>query len=200
MYEKPEVKASLEVILSVFAVGVLAFFAVRPTITNIFVLQKKIEDQEVLLTKAKNKVTQLLLAEEKLGQPGFDENLFKSAVPDKFTYVDVLSRIEKIANENQLVLESLNLPGEVIVGQFKSADKKEQNMIVDDGKGHKLINIGFSVSGQQTNILNFMKSLESMDRVAMVKNISITKTKKALGQAVSTITISGQVTYYALSK
>jgi len=48
MYKRPEIRASLEVILSVFTITILIFAAIRPTLTNIVSLQKKIEDQEVI--------------------------------------------------------------------------------------------------------------------------------------------------------
>ena len=200
LYEKPEIKASLEVILSVFAVSVLAFFAIRPTITNIFVLQKKIEDQEVLLTKANNKMSQLFAAEERLNQPDFDSQLYKNAVPDGFSYTDILTRIEKIAVESGVTLDSLSLPGDKLVGQGKSGLEKDLNVTIDDGKGHKLIPIGFAITGQQSSILSFIQALEKMDRVGIVKNFSITKSKKALGQVASTITATGEVTFYSLNK
>lgn len=201
LYDKPEVRASLEVILSVFAVVVLTFLAIRPTITNVFALQKKIEDQNTLTIKADNKIKQLLTAQETLDGAVDQLPLYDEAVPDSFTYYDYLARIETVATKNGLRLESLNLPGDYL-SESKSPTTevtKSDVYVKIDETGKKMITVNFSVVGSQANILNFLLDLENMDRVAIITSLDITKTKKVAGQTESSLTGNGRVTFYTLN-
>ena len=66
IYERPEIKASLEVVFSVFMISVLIFLAIRPTLTNLAALQKKIADKEATSIKADKKLAQLFSSTEQL--------------------------------------------------------------------------------------------------------------------------------------
>ena len=92
IYQKPEIKASLEVILSVFTVTVLIFAAIRPTLTNIASLQKKIEDLNTFNIKADNKIAQVFNAQTQLNTYRDKLRLFDEAVPDNFSYYDMAGR------------------------------------------------------------------------------------------------------------
>ena len=64
MYQRPEIKASVEIILSVFTVAGLLLLAIRPTLATVATLQKKIEDQQVVNRRLEAKISQLVNAQK----------------------------------------------------------------------------------------------------------------------------------------
>ncbi len=198
MYKRPEIKASLEVILSVFTITILIFAAIRPTLTNIVSLQKKIEDQEIVNKKADNKIAQLINAQKQLNTFRSSLTLYDAAVPDLFTYSEGAKRIEYLAKKNNLVIDSLSFQGYSLASGGKGAGdwgakimKPSANILPDQ--------ISYSVSGQPQNVINFLKDVEKMDRLLSLDNISLAK-QIGLSKTSDTLKASGQMTFYFYSE
>lgn len=178
LYQKPEIKASLEVLISVFAVTALIFFAIRPTITNVFQLQKKIDDLESINTKADKKTNQLYAANKSLKDISNDLGLFLGAVPDEISFWDMAKRVEVLADQDNVKIDQLRLPGNIVSGSDAIAKinrEKIKDMIKVNINGVTPIEISVSVSGTQSNLFNFIKDIESMDRLAKINTMMITK-------------------------
>ena len=179
LYAKPEIRASLEIILSVFTVTLLIFFAIRPTLTNVASLQKKIEDQEVVLKKADTKVSQLLSAETQLSENQGRLALLVDAVPDNFNYFNISKRVEIVAREASVTLSLMRLPGSIVLGGPDVpglVGDRAKEVVMPDENGVMMIGVQFNVGGGQEQVLNFMRSLENMDLLAVIQNIKISKT------------------------
>ncbi len=170
-YQKPEIKASVEVILSVFAVTFLLLVAVRPTLATVAELRKKIEDYEIVEKKLNSKIAQLTSAEENLRENSSSLYLFERAVPDNFDYADLAKRIEIIAVENGVFLESLNFSRTDITGEKVTNAKEDKKNEFIEGE----FVMRFSLSGEEVKIVNFLEKIEGLDRMIMLENVSIKK-------------------------
>ena len=195
LYKRPEIRASLEVILSVFTVTILILVAIRPTLVNITSLQKKIEDQEVVSKKADNKISQLISAEKQLKEYAMSLSLYDTAVPDGYTYAGGAERLEYLAKSNNVNIESLTFSGYSLTnGQavkqdwFNKVAKTDANNLIID-------NVSFTVSGKPQNIINFLKQAENMDLLAVLSNVSITK-QMGMTRAEDTLKATGQIRFY----
>jgi len=197
LYKRPEVRASLEVILSVFTVTILVFAAIRPTLTNITTLQKKITYQEVVNKKADNKITQLLGAQKQLETYTQNLYLFEEAVPDDFSYADGARRVELIAKKNGMIIDSLGFEGVVLKeGKKTSGAWKDK---INLAKNNLLIDkVNFTMSGKPSNTMNFLKEIENMDRLAVLNNISLSK-QVGTEKTGDTLKVSGDMTFYFYS-
>lgn len=199
LYKKPEIKASLEIILSIFTITILIFAAIRPTLTNVVSLQKKIEDQEAVNKKADRKIAQLLAAQNQLKEFSSSLVLFDNAVPDSFSYSDSAKRLEYLARINNLAIDSISFSGSVllsggkIAGDWaaKIAKPGIDNLIIDQ--------ISFTVSGKPANILNFLKQIENMDRLAVLNNVSLAK-QLGVNKTEDILRASGKVDFYFYSE
>ncbi len=199
LYKRPEIKASLEVILSIFTITILIFAAIRPTLTNIVSLQKKIEDQEAINKKADRKIAQLVAAQNQLKEFGSSLVLFDNAVPDSFSYSDSAKRLEYLARTNNLAIDSVSFSGSVLLSggkisgdwAAKIARPSVDNLIIDQ--------ISFTVSGKPANILNFLKQVENMDRLAVLNNVSLTKQLGA-NKTEDILRASGKIDFYFYSE
>ena len=194
MYKRPEIRASLEVILSVFTITILIFAAIRPTLTNIVSLQKKIEDQEVINKKADNKIVQLLNAQNQLNTFRGKLKLFDEAVPDYFSYVDSSLRLEYVAKKNNLILDSLVFPGISLLGEEKTGGELTTKLIKPSA--NVLSNqLTFSVRGKPQDVIIFLKDIENMDRLVLLNSVSLTK-QIGLTRAEDSLNATGQMTFY----
>ena len=193
-YQKPEIKASVEVILSVFAVAFLLLVAVRPTLATVAELRKKIEDYEIVNKKLSNKISQLTRAEENLKENSANLYLFEKAVPDNFAYANLAKRIEIVAIEEGVVLESLNFSRVDITGEEVTDEKKDKRESFLEGE-FLLI---FSLNGEEVKIVSFLEKIEKLDRVMKLENVSIKKVedKELLGGKLRAI---GEITGYYLN-
>jgi len=195
MYQKPEIKASLEVIMSVFTVVILIFAAIRPTMVNIATLQKKIDDQETANKKADLKISQLLNAQSQLTSFQDKLLLYDEAVPDKVSFYDMSARIEALARLNSLTVESFLMPGFVMYGQDKTTGESTAKMAIPNKEGIVQPIVSFTVKGLPQNVRKFIGELENMDRLSYIKNLVFTK---ELGQSPGqeVLKLTGQIYFY----
>src|SRR5262245_58316046 len=117
LYRRPEIKASLEIILSVFAIAFLLLVAVRPTLGTIATLQKKIEDQDVVDKKLTQKISQLSRAQGDLNTYSAQLPLYESAVTSEHDQPGVVKRISLLAQENGLQVKFITWGAVPLVGK-----------------------------------------------------------------------------------
>lgn len=197
VYERPEVKASLEVIFSVFMVILLIFAAIRPTLTNLAALQKRITDKESLNVKADKKIAQLFKAQEEINNNSQFLILYENAVPDKFSYSDILGRVELYARNNGVEVESLLVPGTKIVGNTKPSGEWTLKQLKPDTEGLVTVPVDFQVSGKPLQIRKFLVEMENIDRLTTIKSVSMNKEVGTL-KGSEKIRATGQINFYIL--
>ncbi len=195
IYQRPEVKASLEVILSVFMVMILILAAIRPTLTNIAVLQKKIEDLESVNKKADNKIAQIYNAQKQLDIFQNQLRLFDGAVPDKFSYQSMAGRIELLARRNNLSVQSIALPGIRLFGTGKGMGEWSAKLLTKDATNIVKSSVSFVVSGSPTNIRSFLTEIENLDRVAFLERVAISS-EVGRAEKASSLRVTGQISFY----
>jgi len=195
LYKKPEVKASLEVILSVFTVAILIFAAIRPTLSSITALQKKIADQEIVNKKADNKIAQLISAQKQLETNRDSLYLFDEAVPDVFSYADSAKRIEYLAKQNNLTIESMSFSGVTLESGKKVKGDWVEKISQPTADNILKDQINFSVNGDPSDVINFLKLVENMDRLATLSNVSMTKQLSSAKEN-DYLKASGKITFY----
>ena len=200
LYQRPQVRASLEIILSVFTVSLLILFAIRPTLTNVASLQKKIEDQEVVLKKADIKLGQLIRAEGQLSENQNRLGLLDDAIPNTFDYFNISKRIEIIGQENFVNLELIRLPGSILVGDSQIpglTGDRAGGIVRPNEQGLVIIPINFSVKGSQTQVLGFIKDMEKMDLLAVIQDIRIAK-EQSFQEAANLLNLDGTAWFYSI--
>lgn len=202
--QRPEIRASIEVILSVFAVLFLLFVAIRPTLAIVATLQKKIEDQNTVDRKLSNKVTQLIKATADMSTYGDKLPLFNQAVTDETARAGLAKRIELLADENNLAVNQFTFTAVPLLGQnIKLSDKTKGGQKPEAEKGSSITSfeVNLDVKGNLDNLMSFISKLENMDRLVMLKSLDFKKevSKDETGQELQTIRLTGKaVVYYRL--
>lgn len=199
IYQRPEVKASLEIILSVFMVTVLIFAAIRPTVTNIAALQKRIEDLNSFNKKADLKIAQVFDSQNQLSVFRDRLRLFDEAVPDNFSYQGMAGRIEILARKSGLTVQTISMPGIRLFGIGKGDGGWASKIMTKSASNIVKSNVSFAVSGDPKKVREFLGNLENLDRVGLLENIVMTTETGQAGK-VSSIKTTGQVSFYFYSE
>lgn len=195
LYKRPEVKASLEVILSVFTITILIMVAIRPTLVNITSLQKKIADQETVNKKADNKITQLINADKQLKEFASSLYLYDDAVPDGYKFSDGAGRIEYLAKKNNLKIESLSFSGYNLTGGEATKLDWFSKMAKLDPSNVTIEEVSFTITGKPQGVVDFLKEIENMDRLAILNNVTLAK-QTGQTKAEDVLKASGSVRFY----
>lgn len=177
MYQRPEIKASVEIILSVFTVAGLLLLAIRPTLATVATLQKKIEDQQVVNRRLEAKISQLVNAQKNLVTYANRLADYEVAVPDTHDLGSLAKRVELLASEQGLAVNGLSFSAVPLLGvEINLADKKGGGQPTTEFGGKiATFEISFDLSGAPNRIFDFLPALEKMDRVAIVNEIDIKK-------------------------
>jgi Tfp pilus assembly protein PilO len=176
IYERPEIRASVEIILSVFSVGFLLLFAIRPTLATVVSLQKKIEDQSLVDTKLTTKITQLVRAQSDLTTYAEKLTLFDLAVSDLHDQGPLAKRVEVLVRESGLTINSLSLGSVPLLGSFvnlSDAEREKAPPPTEPGGKMASFEIDFDLSGSADQVSEFLMDLENIDRVVILRNIDI---------------------------
>jgi Tfp pilus assembly protein PilO len=199
LYKRPEIRASLEIVLSIFTVTILAFAAIRPTLVNVASLQKKIADQEIISKKADNKISQLINAQNQLNTFRSDLRLLDTAVPDTFSYIDSAKRVEYLARINNLSVETLGFSGFTLLSGGKLTAAWESKIAKPNTSNGLLDQVNFSVDGKPQEIITFLRQVENMDRLVGLSSVTLTK-QVGQNKTEDTLKAAGQATFYFYSQ
>lgn len=190
VYNKPEIKASLEVILSVFASLFMVAVAIRPTLGTIATLQKKIEDSQLVSDKMSTKIEELIKAQQDLSNLADRLEKYAMAVPDNHEIVGLQQRMELLASEGGLRVNSIEVDAIPIVGERISflitKSKSEQLPPIEKGTNIAKMQIDFDVQGDQQPIMKYLTDLENMDRVILITDLTVSKDERINGFAEAT--------------
>ncbi|KKT50619.1 MAG: hypothetical protein UW42_C0016G0004 [Candidatus Collierbacteria bacterium GW2011_GWB1_44_197] len=195
MYQRPEIKASLEVILSVFTVAILIFAAVRPTLANVASLQKKIEDLNSVNKKSDNKIAQVFAAQTDIDKFRDKLRLYDDAVPHGFSYHDMAGRIELIAKRRGLAVQTITLPGVKLFGEGKGAGDWVQKITVKNQNKIVQAEVSFVVNGNPNEVKGFLTEIENLDRLIFLNSVALSA-EPGETKGISIIKATGQVYFY----
>lgn len=163
--ESPTTKNYSTVIFFFLVLSVFGWYAIRPTIQTILYLQREIKDKTALDKKMDDKIYALIEANS-----AFENNLslfpvLADAVPTTPEALDLVSQIQKVAENNGIALSTLKM-SEVPLAT-PAATTKPKN-----GQRFAELPITFSVEGSYLSIVSFLRTLISMRRIVSIDSMS----------------------------
>lgn len=206
VYGRPEIRASVEIILSIFSVVFLLMFAIRPTLATVASLQKKIEDQTIVDNKLNTKINQLVRANTDLTTYASRLPDYDLAVTDAHDESGLAKRIETIARESGVAINNLFLDAVPLVGEQINLARKEKGAerptLETGGKIASYV-VNFDISGGTNQVFDFLTKLENMDRVTLIVSVNIKKEEVRFGGTagvVNNLRVIGKTNaYYVLN-
>lgn len=166
---RKDLRAYIELLLSISVITIFSVFAIRPTIVTVIQLNREISEKEKILDALLSKLKNIDTAQTLYNQNKRTVALASSAVPDG-PLPDVYSRqiegLTKVSGVNLIGVTAARAP----ITPVKSEETGE-------GQLFNIIsqNIEFSVdvSGSYTNVLSFLSEFEKMRRPMTINSMTI---------------------------
>lgn len=178
----PIVKSYGTIIFTIFIMAIFIFFAIKPTIETILVLQKKLDDSNQVLEKLQKKAESL--SQGKRNYDNLDasiKNRIQAAIPDSLEIRSVIQTLEQGARIHDASISALQIQPQVL-----------ENKV--DNRVSILSEVGFrfNVESTYTNIISILQELERSSRLISIDTLAINKITEGQGVVMS---ISGKAWY-----
>lgn len=179
----PIVKNYGSTIFSLLTMTILIFFAIKPTIETILVLQKKLADSDEVLQKITQKANNL--SKGKQNYDNLDQTIKDKVfalVPDTVSVRSVIQSLEDSAKINGASISALQIQPLVI-------DTKEDNNQIGTISEISFI---FNTEGNYKNLTALLQDLARSQRLISIDSLSLSKTNDATALVLS---VSGKAYY-----
>ena len=168
-YEKPVVQISLELLLSLLAVIILAVFALRPTFVTIGSLLKTIQDQKQVVEQLETKKKNLNTAQSNLNTIADEIPKLDQALPAKSQAEILIRQIESASSDLKVSISQLSVGKIILINshtEVPDITAAPENAIAS-------IPVSLTIEASYEETLNFISSLSNMTRVIRIKNLTL---------------------------
>lgn len=196
--ERADIKAYLEILLSLVTISIFAIFALRPTILTIAGLLKEIETKKETLAKMDEKISNLSRAQVLFDQEQQNVNLLKGSVPTN-PVPDVFARqIEGLSIRYSVPITKISLDKATILGLQAAPPQTETKNKVPfpQGTSELLFSITFTVGIEEyQSLTNLLSDLEKLRRPAKIDKLVMNASKEG-NNTLLLLAIEGRIPYY----
>lgn len=178
----PIIKTYGSTIFTLLVMTIFIFFAIKPTVETILILQKKLDNGKTVLEKVNQKATGLSLAKanfEKL-DPGLKSKI-ETAIPGNVNLKSVIQTLEQTALLHEASISALQI--QPVVVETKTDNKLGS---LDE------ISFTFNTEGEYKNLLLLLQDLKSSARLISIESLSLSRPAEGGGLIMS---ISGKAYY-----
>ena len=189
---RQDLKAFLEILLSIGTITLFVGLAIRPTVVTISQLLTEIKNKEETIAQMDTKIKNLQIAQSLLTQNVNQIALLETAVPAKPIPEQELRQIEGLAKKSGVSILTLG-SGEVALIGEASAAKVAAELKALPEKG-KYFTITGSFTGDFSSLLSFLKDLENLRRPIYLDKTTFTSVVTATARQI-VLSISGRVVY-----
>lgn len=190
-YEKSSVASTLAVVLSLFLVSFFIIVALRPTLVKIAELRKTIEESEKTLAQLETKVQALNRASQVWNEATPYLGYLQTSIPIEPEYRSLYKEIEALALREGVVYKSGSLGSVILSSRLAFPYEPDINM---DGL---LISYSMNVEGEYIELVDFMRTFITLDRIMSVDSISFNETTDTENSDFISLNISGKAHYFA---
>jgi hypothetical protein len=190
--KREDVKAFMELLLSLATVSIFAIFALRPTLITIAQLFKEIEAKKAIIAKLDEKIKTLSLAQENYESQKDNIALLEIAIPASPNPDSFIKQIEGVIGRNAVGILSINLGESTLLGT-----PKEGVLIVGAEplpEGAAGLSFTINVSSGYPTLASFLADLEALRRPVKIGKVSINTSITDLGRQLILVVV-GQTPY-----
>lgn len=178
----PIIKTYGSTIFTLAVMTIFIFFAIKPTVETILILQKKLADSETVLEKVQQKANNLSLGKKNYENLDPDIKLkIQQAIPDNIQLRSLIQTLEQTAKAHQASISALQIQPLVIPSQTNNPSGNLSE-----------ISFTLNVEGSYEDFVSLLQDLKSSARLISVESLSLTKLSEGGGLIMS---LSGK-TYY----
>ncbi len=185
--QRRDLRAFLELILSLSTIIIFVVFALKPTALTIISLYNQIKDKKTTLDSLNQKVSDLQTANKIFNQnqnfiPDVDAAIFGSPEPDTIS-----KQILGLGTKDSVTLLGISIGQVVLVG--KSTAPKASTDVKPLPGNALAIPVSISIKGTYSNLLLFVKDFENLRIPSKVDTLTVNSSQTERGSViVGTIT------------
>jgi Tfp pilus assembly protein PilO len=160
-FKEEKARKFITLVLTLITLGFFGIFAIGPTLSTISRLQKELEDNRLVDTQLKQKISNLSILQQKYADLQGSLPDVYAAVPKTPEAAEFMGQVEKIAQNNNV---------NVISMQTFQVEAVSSSKVV---KRYSNFNFNLSLEGNYDHVDSFLKELSNMQRVVSVNTMSI---------------------------
>lgn len=171
----PIVKTYGTTIFTLIIIVIFIFFAIKPIVETILVLQKKLADVSEVLDKINQKANNLSLGKQ--NYDNLNENIkdqISQAIPDVVALKSITQTLEQTARLHDASVSALQIQPLVI-------DSKNKNAVGTLSE----IDFTFNIESSYTNLIALLQDLRVSSRLIFIDNLSVSKLTEGSGLIMS---------------
>lgn len=191
--KREDVKAFMELLLSLATVSLFAIFALRPTLITIAELYKEIEAKKATIVQLDEKIKNLSLAQENQERQKDNIALLEVAIPPNPNPDSFIKQLEGVIGRNTVEILSINLGQATLLG---TPTQQELGSLVSEPLPEGASGLSFSInasSGYPT-LASFLADLEALRRPVKIDGFSLNSSEGELGRELILV-VTGQTPY-----
>ncbi len=185
--QKPVVRASLGVLLTLFTVSFFSIFALRPTLNTISGLLAEIRTQRNILETLDQKIANIAQAQQVWTQESSRIAFVSQALPRDSEPQQYVRQIEGLTIKHNITISSFKVDEVSLLGKKEGATASKEKLA-----GTDIFTVSLSVRGQYSQVLSFLDELENLRRPIKITSLSfgVSQDKGSI-----LLTVSGKVPY-----
>lgn len=164
--EKPKVKLYTTTALSFLAMALLAWYAIRPTVTTILFLRREIVDKTVINKKMEEKINSLIEAQNNYQTALPRLSLLSEAIPPSANLLPLLAQLKNLTSQNGASLSALRVPSMPLVTKLP-VPATDSGKMID-------FPVTMLATGSYATLKTVMAELLQMRRLVTLQNLKIT--------------------------
>lgn len=169
--QNPQVKESIELLLTLLTISFFIVFALRPTVNTVTELISSINAQKEIEEKLETKLANLTKARQSFASVEQRLEVLEQSLPSNPTPDLYLRQVEGLVATHDLTLKSFNVGETLLYGQ--PPKKLEEAALKKEAvPGVKETEISLSVTGNFENTLAFLKDLEDLRQMILIDSFS----------------------------
>lgn len=167
--------------LTIVTVGLVVFFAVRPTIKKVYTVKDEFEEQKLQFELVRKGAANAKSYEDLLVNIKNNEDLLENALIKKGVEVDFIKKIEAIASDvgNEVEIEHVKTDKkkEIVSANADQSEEAIKQRKQNELREQSRIGLIVTAKGNYKNFLEFLYKLENMPNVFEIDSVSIIKNR-----------------------
>lgn len=177
--QRADVKAYLEILLSLATICIFAIFALKPTLITIAELMKEVDSKKATLSTMDQKIQDISNAQSLYDNQVNKIKLLEVAIPENPQPEVLVRQVEGLTVRHQTTLSTLGLGKAIILGEEITQPPQTETNEPLPGRASELsFSIGINADiTQYSALFNFLSDLEKLRRPAKIDSLNLNSVK-----------------------
>lgn len=190
--QRSDLKAYLELFLSLSTIAIFSIFALRPTLLTIAKLVKEIEVNKSTIEIMNTKISNLRKVQNLYNQEKENIDILNSALPENPKPDVFIRHVEGVSKKASVITSSMSL-GEIALFLPAGKERTDSKSSVFP-KGVKSFNYSILSSSSYAQLFDFLTLLENVRRPVSIASVVLQPAEKEIAGSVN-ININGSVPF-----